>query len=189
MTRPGGRSARVREAVHRAVIELLAEGETTAGVPQIAERAGVNPTSVYRRWGSCASVLLDAAVARLSLTSPVPDTGSLRGDVEQWATAVERALADPDGAVLVRALITFIGTNADPIEHLLSRGEDLEQMLTAAAARGEPALDLQELLDYVLAPLYLRVLLSRPIEPGIGLRLADRLLTAAGLPPASGQGG
>jgi AcrR family transcriptional regulator len=46
-TRPGGRSARVRAAVHRAVEELLAEGPAEAlTVPVIAARAGVHATTV-----------------------------------------------------------------------------------------------------------------------------------------------
>ena len=65
MTRPGGRSARVRDAVHKAVVELLADGEIDVAIPKIAERAGVNPTSIYRRWGSRDHLLLDAAVTRL----------------------------------------------------------------------------------------------------------------------------
>src|SRR3546814_16102565 len=50
--RPGGRSARVQESVHKAVCALTAEvgrGEVT--VPMIAARAGVTPATIYRRWG------------------------------------------------------------------------------------------------------------------------------------------
>src|SRR4051812_6853411 len=44
-TRPGGRSARIRVAVHRAVEELLAEGPAEAlTIPLIAAHAGVHPT-------------------------------------------------------------------------------------------------------------------------------------------------
>ena len=182
MTRPGGRSARVREAVHNAVIELLLEGDLTAAIPKIAKRAGVNPTSIYRRWGSCADLLLDAAVSRLRLTAPVPRTGSLRADVEAWATAVERSLAEPDGAVLFRALVALRGSGADPAKPLLTRAEDLERML---AASGEPAPSVPDLLDYVIAPLYLRVLLGIPIEPGLGVQLAGRVLAAAESTPTA----
>jgi AcrR family transcriptional regulator len=172
MTRPGGRSARVRDAVHRAAVELLVEGETDAAIPRIAERAGVNPTSVYRRWGNRENLLLDAAVTRLRERSPMPDTGSLRGDLLAWANAVEEAIADPNGRVLLRAL--FATMSAPRPEHLSARGEDLQAMLDAAAARGEPAPSVDDVLDYVLAPIYLRALFGVPMTPGAVL--VDRLL-------------
>ncbi|WP_020667504.1 TetR/AcrR family transcriptional regulator [Amycolatopsis nigrescens] len=178
-TRPGGRSARVRDAVHQAVVELLVAGEFEAAIPKIAERAGVNPTSIYRRWGTRENLLLDAAVTRLQATSPIPDTGSLRGDLLAWAGRVERAMADPGGQVVLRALIAAMATRTSGErqgERLLARGADLQEMLDAAAARGEPVPSVDEVLDYVLAPLYLRVLLGIPVEPETTAVLVGRLL-------------
>ncbi|MFJ1762432.1 TetR/AcrR family transcriptional regulator [Amycolatopsis sp. NPDC088138] len=176
MTRPGGRSARVRDAVHDAVVELLAAGEIDATVPKIAERAGVNPTSVYRRWGSRDNLLLDAAVTRLRETSPIPDTGSLRGDLAGWADGVERAMRDRHGQILLRALVATMAPEREPVEYLRARGDDLQRTINAAAARGEAVPAVQDVLDHVLAPLYLRVLFRLPVEPGAGSRLVDRLL-------------
>jgi len=176
MTRPGGRSARVRDAVHRAAIELLVEGETDAAIPRIAERAGVNPTSVYRRWGSRENVLLHAAVTRLRERSPMPDTGSLRGDLLTWATSVEQALNEPDGRILLRALMATMSTPDRSTEHLRDRGDDLQTMLDAASARGERTPTVDEVLDYILAPLYLRALFGIPLESGVAATLVDRLL-------------
>ena len=191
MTRPGGRSARVRDAVHDAVVELLAIGEINAAIPKIAERAGVNPTSVYRRWGSREQLLLDAAVTRLRATSPIPDTGTLRGDLLGWAEGVERAMCDPRGQILLRALVATLGPDKQPIEYLRARGEDLQATLDRAAARGEDVPTVDDILDFVLAPLYLRVLFRRPVEPGTGGKLVERLLTALRADPApnAGRGG
>lgn len=191
MTRPGGRSARVRDAVHEAVVELLAAGEIDVAIPRIAERAGVNPTSIYRRWGNRDNVLLDAAVTRLRETSPMPDTGSLRGDLRGWAEGVEAAMRDRHGQILLRALVATMAPDREPVEYLQSRGDDLQRTIDAAAARGEGVPAVQDVLDFVLAPLYLRVLFRLPVEPGTGARLVERLLTglrAAPAPPA-GRGG
>ncbi|MBE8524892.1 TetR/AcrR family transcriptional regulator [Amycolatopsis sp. H6(2020)] len=191
MTRPGGRSARVRDAVHDAVVELLAAGEIDAAIPKIAERAGVNPTSIYRRWGSRDALLLDAAVTRLRSTSPIPDTGSLRGDLLGWAEGVERAMRDRHGQILLRALVATLRPDEKPLEYLQARGDDLQATLDQAEARGEPVPSVDEVLDFVLAPLYLRVLFRRPVEPGTGAVLVDRLLKVcgAGPVPSAGRGG
>jgi len=191
MTRPGGRSARVRDAVHDAVVELLVAGEIDAAIPKIAERAGVNPTSIYRRWGSRDHLLLDAAVTRLRATSPIPDTGSLRGDLLGWAGGVERAMRDRRGQILLRALVATMAPDQEPVEYLRARGDDLQAMLDKAAARGESVPAVDEVLDFVLAPLYLRVLFRRPVDPGTGARLVERLLSAlpADRAPRAGRGG
>src|SRR5436305_14781264 len=95
--RPGGRSARVRAAVHRAVKDLLAENTAEAlTLPVIAARAQVHPTTLYRRWGSLAELLGEVATSRFSGDIVVPDTGSLREDLERWVAAVAVDLADPD---------------------------------------------------------------------------------------------
>ena len=56
--RPGGRSARVQSAVFTAVGQLVGAGQReTMTIPQVADLAGVNPTSIYRRWGSIDALL------------------------------------------------------------------------------------------------------------------------------------
>ena len=85
--RTGGRSARVVAAVHDALNELVAQGNPRpVTVAEIAERAGVNPTSIYRRWGTLEALVLDVEAARLQVNSPIPDTGTLRGDLLAYAT-------------------------------------------------------------------------------------------------------
>src|SRR2546425_529533 len=94
--RPGGRSARVRAAVHQAVTDLVAErgyGEFTVG--DVAARAGVADTSVYRRWGTLEALLTDVALTRLNTQSPMPDTGSLAGDLHAYAAQVAREITGP----------------------------------------------------------------------------------------------
>ncbi len=49
--RPGGRSARVVRDVLRAAFELFAErGYGGLSIEEVSARAGVNKTTVYRRW-------------------------------------------------------------------------------------------------------------------------------------------
>src|SRR5688572_33420223 len=86
--RPGGRSARVRSAVLEATLELLAErGYDGAEVPEVARRAGVHPTTVYRRWGTKSRLVGEALLERSRPLTPTPDTGSLRPDLGRLLVA------------------------------------------------------------------------------------------------------
>ena len=96
----------MRAAVHRAVEELLVEEAGDAlTIPAVAARAGVHATTLYRRWGSVGELLADVATSRFSGEIVVPDTGSLRGDLQRWAADVATDLADPDVLALMRAAI------------------------------------------------------------------------------------
>jgi hypothetical protein len=55
----------------------------------------------------------------------------------------------------------------------------MELMLERARRRGEKAPDVDELLDHVLAPLYMRALFGRPVSKAVADRLVDRLLAEA----------
>ncbi len=59
--RPGGRTARTRAAVIQADIGELTEHGYAAGttVEQVAARAGVAKTTIYRRWRSLDGLLAD----------------------------------------------------------------------------------------------------------------------------------
>ena len=97
--RPGGRSARVQASVHAAVRELLAEmSRTEITVPLIATRAGVTPSTIYRRWGDLQELLADVAVERLRPDMEPVDTGTGAGDLEAWADqGAQISTTDPEG--------------------------------------------------------------------------------------------
>lgn len=165
-SRPGGRSARVRAAVHAAVLELLAEHDREAlTLPVVAARAGVHATTLYRRWGSVADLLGDVASSRFSGDHGeivVPDTGDLRDDLRQWAAGVAADLADPDVLMLIRATI---GSGEEG--GCVCRGDRLEQleaMLERERERGGETPEVEHAADILLAPLYYRALMTE--SPG-----------------------
>src|SRR5882672_8326758 len=80
--RTGGRSARVVAEVLSATLELFAEhGYAGLSVEAVALHAGVNKTTIYRRWPTKVD-LLGAALFSLRDEEPEPpNTGSLREDL------------------------------------------------------------------------------------------------------------
>ncbi len=97
--RPGGRTARVRTAVLRAAGDVLAEqGVDRLDLSDVARRAGVGKTTVYRRWGSVTALVADLLVDMAEQSLPREETGSLLGDLRANALLVQRTLADPGRA-------------------------------------------------------------------------------------------
>src|SRR5215831_10322458 len=88
------RVRRSREAVLQAAFELLQdEGLSGVSVDEIVRRSGVAKTTIYRHWPTRSALLLDAC-SRLSARPPVPETGSLKGDLTALAELVAGRLSD-----------------------------------------------------------------------------------------------
>lgn len=177
--RPGGRSARVREAVMAAAQELLLEkGPHGVTIPEVAQRAGVAVTSLYRRWGDVSALLMDLAVERLTTERPLPDTGALDGDLKAWAISIATGLRAPEGSAFFRALISTAqgGEDVERTQALGRRLLQIQAMLDRARARGETTPTADVVIDHLLAPLYLRALLGMPRDDADAVALVDRLL-------------
>ncbi|MFD5512618.1 TetR/AcrR family transcriptional regulator [Streptomyces sp. NPDC127051] len=157
--RPGGRSARVQASVHAAVRELEAEvGRQALTVPLVAARAGVTPSTIYRRWGDLQELMSDVAVERLRPETAPEDTGSLRSDLEAWAEQFLEEMAAPTGRAYTRDALLGDpdGTNAGQCSAYAA--EQIEVILGRAAGRKENAPDVETVLDRVVAPMMYRIL-------------------------------
>lgn len=93
-TRPGGRSERVRRAVAEACLALLAEGRVDFTMQDVAERSGVNRTTIYRWWPTHADLLAEALSLHTRSLDP-PDTGSWEGDVHALAEQLAAFFSNP----------------------------------------------------------------------------------------------
>lgn len=185
MQRPNGRSARIRQQVHRAVIDLLRDRSADdLTIAQVAEESGVHQATIYRRWGSVPALIEDLVAAGPARTSPLPDTGSLEGDLLAYATAVADSLSGPLGVLILRNAVSALSSRPGrgPSAVLVERTGQLRGMLERSRARGEHPPAVEDLLDLVVAPLYFRALFGRPAGPRDADRLVRRLLAVT--PPA-----
>lgn len=182
--RTGGRSAVVLAQVRTAVEDLVRErGAERVTIPLIAERAGVNPTSIYRRWGDLPTMLNDIATYRLDPARPLPDTGELRADLVAWATEIVEHYAKPVNAALLRGGAASAGeTESDCLRNRRAEAQTLAARWTGSPAAASFAAD--DLVDLVVAPIIYRVIfLPWTLTPDLARRCVDRLLGAGG-PPA-----
>ncbi|MEU4794718.1 TetR/AcrR family transcriptional regulator [Streptomyces sp. NPDC023327] len=168
--RPGGRSTRVRDAVHGAAVALVAErGADQVTLPAVAQRAGVNSSTLYRRWGTLAALLADVAQHRGEDGAP-PLLGDLRADLENQALWTLTELSRPGGIAFFRAEVASdVDERRDGLRECLRRvSERFRPILDTARQRGDahsprpPSPSLEQVLDRIIAPLYFRVVFSIP---------------------------
>ncbi|MFJ6382800.1 TetR/AcrR family transcriptional regulator [Kitasatospora sp. NPDC092039] len=185
--RPGGRTARVRAAVLRAAEDALVEhGFSGLDLGDIAQRAEVGRTTVYRRWGSTTALVAELLADMAEQSLPRTDSGSLAGDLRANARLVQQTLADPRQGALFRAVIVAATCDPDAAEALRHfyrrRVEEWAPCVTAAVERGELPSDTDgfEVVRAVSAPLYYRMLTTaEPLDEAAADRAAEAAVAAA----------
>ena len=160
------RSEQADRAILQAAAELLTErGLAGMSIEEVASRAGVGKTTIYRRWTSRGSLALDAFLAEFQAQQPLPDTGSLHDDLlaalRAWIRSVTATSAGPVLASLIAE------AQRDPVlaaswrERVVERLRQQHKiMLDRAVARGEiPAeTDYDVVLDLMFGAAYHRLL-------------------------------
>lgn len=177
--RPGGRSARVQAAVHQAVREIQAgQGRAELTVPAIAARAGVTPSTIYRRWGDLAQLLSDVALERLRPDGAPQDTGSFRGDMEAWLAQYLDEMSSEFGRSVLRDLVAS-QSSLNAGECACALRDQFDAIRARAIARGETAPESGVLMDHIFAPLVYHLLFSNTqVDLAYARALLDRLIGA-----------
>ncbi|MGD1053133.1 MAG: TetR/AcrR family transcriptional regulator, partial [Candidatus Dormibacteria bacterium] len=180
--RTGGRSARVRAAVIDATLTaLLTRGLDDLSITEIAQQAGVHPTTIYRRWGSRSNLALDAVLSGTEAEILPPDTGSLRGDLLAVIRGIFPFLRTPLGELLVRLALRrdlpeYEAARAGYWAQRFRTGADLFER---ARARGELRADVDPVLalETLVGPMYVRMLMTgEPLDDALLVRCVDLVL-------------
>lgn len=103
--RLGGRSERVvRDVLRATTAELARAGYAALRVEDVAARARVNKTTIYRRWPTKAELVSATLRAAGGPPTEAPDTGTVRGDLMALLRAVVAKLSTPAGRGLYRMI-------------------------------------------------------------------------------------
>lgn len=184
--RNGGRSERVvRDVLSAAIAELARSGYGALRVEDVADLAGVNKTTVYRRWPTKGDLVAAAVRAVAGHHEPPPDTGTARGDlVEMLGRAIAFART-AEGRAITR-LITAEG--GDPDVDRLSRSlrdsvmDQRSHIIVRAQERGElpKGLDVQMMIDAIFSPVMMRVLrFGEEVDGPTAAAFVDLIITGA----------
>jgi AcrR family transcriptional regulator len=188
----------VRAAVLRATGDMLVEsGLHGLELTDVAQRAGVGKSTVYRRWGSVPALVTDLLCDMADQSLPRADTGSLLGDLRANAALVRRTLADPRQGRLFKAIIAAATCDQRTAEALSTfydrRVTEWSGCVDDAVARGEApkGTDAAAAIRQVSAPLYYQFLTStRPLTAKDGHSAVDAAMAgiAAGVFVRGGRG-
>jgi AcrR family transcriptional regulator len=186
---PVGRRAqeRLRErTILRAALEELAlsdyGGMTVEGV---AARAGVNKTTVYRKWQTKAELMRAALSSVFEMFRVGPTAGDLRSDLLRIARIVLDFTRSFEGQCLTRLrLLQHPEPELAKIAHELNAKQlaQLGALVKAARARGElaPDVDIILLLDMLWGAVHARVVMkNEPVDDALLTRIVDMLMKAA----------
>jgi len=166
-----------------AIDELARVGYAGLRIEDVAQRADVNKTTVYRRWPEKCALVRDA-LHFMSDKKPVPpETGALRTDLLAIGRTLVEIAKAPRGRSMMRMMVAEGG---DAELATIKRGLRKERQviplaaLRAAVARGEiqAEADLQLLLDTFVGAVHHRLFfMNEPASPQFLEQLVDLLLT------------
>jgi AcrR family transcriptional regulator len=184
--RTGGRSERVVcDVLGAAAHEVAHSGYAALRIDDVATRAGVNKTTVYRRWPTKAR-LIGAMLAHYgSLTAEPPDTGSIQGDLLALCETTVSLASSPIG----RAAARLVTTDLDDAEvRKLIRAQRVKQeapwleVIERAIARGElrPGTNARLITEVLRATIFSRLFRRRqPVDRAFLQGLVGLLLGQA----------
>jgi AcrR family transcriptional regulator len=154
----------------------------------------VGKTTVYRWWPT-KELLVAEAIERLVLGIPVPDTGSVEGDVLALMRATVRMYADPGTVTLLPALVAAVARSAKVAEAVRSGmvagwHAAMGAVLRRGVARGElrADADVELTLELLAGPLFYRYLwLGAPVDEAYARAVVASVLAAL-VPGGRGPG-
>jgi len=173
---------------------LHAGGYAALNMDEVAERAAVAKTTLYRRWPT-KDHLAVAVAAEMLAEVPIPDTGDLRRDLTEFAAGLAASLdrlrmaghyGGGASAGLVAELVAAAARHPD-IGELVRAGYEERHALARARLRRacereglRPDIDHGVLIDQVAGPVYYRILITgAPVGWDYAEGLVDAVLDGA----------
>jgi AcrR family transcriptional regulator len=177
----------ITTAIRTAVVEeLAAVGYGRLSIEGVARRAGVAKTAVYRRWSSKLDMVLEMVAHAAGPGLTLPDSGSLRGDIELVLRVAGRALRHPLASQIIPDLLAEAARNPQIAQRMqealrVNQREVGTRLVSRAIQRGElpGETDPDGVIDLVVGPLYWRLAIARTPLPEARMRRMAAVIAAA----------
>ena len=182
-----GPGRRRSEQSHRAILEsalfiLVEQGYRALTIEGVAKRAGVSKQTIYRWWSSKAAIVLEALTIDAQERLPVPNTGTVRGDLKVLLSGAFRELAQRTGPI-VRGLMAeaqldpefaqafredFIARRRQVLLEVLRRGQERDEISVIV--------DLELIVDLLYGPMWYRLLNQHaPLDGDFARHLIEQI--------------
>jgi AcrR family transcriptional regulator len=163
--RPGGRTAEVTERVHRAITDLLIEGGPEACTfSAVAERAGIERSTLYRRFPDRWDAIIETWMERARLDVMPVLGASFADDLGSVLRKLVEALESRLGPALLRVAAELRARDDTDFSRAYfdARMDQLAPMFDAAIARGELPADVERetLFTFAAGPIYFRMFIA-----------------------------
>lgn len=174
------------QAVLQATLEQLGRrGFPALSIEDVARAAGVNKTTIYRRWATKEELFIAAVVAVRDGGPRFVETGRLRDDLVALLRIKAQSVSTPLGREIAHALISLDPqANAALTNELRRRRFTLPRdFIERAIERGDlkPGADAGAITDLLLSPIYYRALVLRePVSDALLARTVDLVLAGVG---------
>jgi AcrR family transcriptional regulator len=160
------RSEESERAILDATRSLLKEaGFAALTIDEVARRASVGKSTIYRRWPTKGTLVFEAFRLEMLAQQPRVNTGSLRGDLLATLRSWIRAVKGTDTGRTLVGLISEV--HGDPelasvwVERFVTPVRAQHRLLfERAIGRGEiaPSVNIDVALDLMFGPAYLRLM-------------------------------
>ncbi|MFJ5731567.1 TetR/AcrR family transcriptional regulator [Streptomyces paradoxus] len=170
-------------AILNAAAALVAEtGYAATSIGAVAARAGTGKDAIYRRWSGKPELVYEAVFATTE-SAPVPDTGSLTGDLTALAEDLVREFTTPAAAAALPGLLADFAASRELQtrirSHFLAPAKaGLTEVFERAAQRGEAdtAVPVDLVLDTLAGAVFFHVgLVGAPADQDLASQLATLL--------------
>jgi AcrR family transcriptional regulator len=166
------RSQLADRAILQAATELMTDkGVSGLTIEEVASRAGVGKTTIYRRWSSRGTLALDAFLAEFDGLRTLPNTGAFSGDLRAALGDWVKAVAGTPARVILVGLIAEM--HKDPSLAMAWRDQVIAPLRAHYSIMLDRAITRQEIpddtdagvvLDLVFGACYYRLLHNRPLN-------------------------
>ncbi|WP_274564818.1 TetR/AcrR family transcriptional regulator [Streptomyces spiramyceticus] len=158
------RDIRAHQAILTSTIELVTElGYAATSVGAVAARAGVGKDTIYRRWSGKAELVYEAVFTETE-AAPVPDTGSLTGDLTALLESLIHEFTAPAAAAALPGLLADFAAGPELQARIRSQflapaKESLVAVFERAVRRGEtdPSVPVDLVLDTLAGAVFFHV--------------------------------
>src|SRR5215472_103608 len=197
--RPPGRprSEKARQAILRSTLKVLGKnGFADLTIEEVADRAAVGKTTVYRWWPNKGALIADAFAISTTRHLHFPDTGSVYTDMSRQMRQLVKVFRSRRGRI-VSAILAAGQSDKNLIaafrdRFLWPRRREAYATLERGVRRGELRrnVDLDLILDSLYGPIYMRFLIQHGrLTPDFVNRLCALVLSGANSSPRARRPG